>query len=159
MTPVIVLSDGYLAHAAEPWRIPREADLPKFPVSYRTDPEGFHPFLRNPETLARPWVKPGTPQLEHRIGGLERDYDSGHISYDPDNHARMTKARADKIAGIARDIPLQEVALGYDHGALAVDGSASPFVPIHEDLKNARDERQDVSHDHVTYLSPLLMRF
>src|SRR6266850_1121825 len=101
MTPVIVLSDGYLAHAAEPWLIPREADLPRFPVTYRTEPEGFHPFLRDPETLARPWVKPGTPELEHRIGGLERDYDSGHISYDPDNHARMTKARADKIAGIA----------------------------------------------------------
>src|SRR5467141_2970742 len=90
MTPVILLSDGYLAHAAEPWLIPREAELPRFPVTYRTDPEGFHPFLRDPETLARPWVKPGTPQLEHRIGGLERDYDSGHISYDPDNHARMT---------------------------------------------------------------------
>jgi len=154
MTPVIVLSDGYLAHAAEPWRIPREADLPKFPVSYRTDPEGFHPFLRNPETLARPWVKPGTPQLEHRIGGLERDYDSGHISYDPDNHARMTKARADKIAGIARDIPLQEVALGDDHGALVVVGWGSTFGPIHQAVKIARDEGRDVSHVHVRYLSP-----
>jgi len=154
MTPVIVLSDGYLAHAAEPWRIPREADLPKFPVSYRTDPEGFHPFLRNPETLARPWVKPGTPQLEHRIGGLERDYDSGHISYDPDNHARMTKARADKIAGIARDIPLQDVALGDDHGALVVVGWGSTFGPIHQAVKIARDEGRDVSHVHVRYLSP-----
>src|SRR6266702_665074 len=154
MTPVIVLSDGYLAHAAEPWRIPREADLPKFPVSYRTEPEGFHPFLRNPETLARPWVKPGTPQLEHRIGGLERDYDSGHISYDPDNHARMTKARADKIAGIARDIPLQDVALGDDHGALAVVGWGSTFGPIHPAVKIARDEGRDVSHVHVRYLSP-----
>jgi len=154
MTPVIVLSDGYLAHAAEPWRIPREADLPRFPVSYRTDPEGFHPFLRNPETLARPWVKPGTPQLEHRIGGLERDYDSGHISYDPDNHARMTKARADKIAGIARDIPLQDVALGDDHGALAVVGWGSTFGPIHQAVKIARDEGRDVSHVHVRYLSP-----
>ena len=147
MTPVIVLSDGYLAHAAEPWRIPREADLPRFPVSYRTDPEGFHPFLRNPETLARPWVKPGTPQLEHRIGGLERDYDS-------DNHARMTKARADKIAGIARDIPLQDVALGDDHGALAVVGWGSTFGPIHQAVKIARDEGRDVSHVHVRYLSP-----
>ncbi len=154
MTPVIVLSDGYLAHAAEPWRIPREADLPKFPVSYRSDPEGFHPFLRNPETLARPWVKPGTPQLEHRIGGLERDYDSGHISYDPDNHARMTKARADKIAGIARDIPLQDVVLGDDHGALAVVGWGSTFGPIHQAVKIASDEGRDVSHVHVRYLSP-----
>jgi len=154
MTPVIVLSDGYLAHAAEPWRIPSEADLPKFPVSYRTDPEGFHPFLRNSQTLARPWVKPGTPQLEHRIGGLERDYDSGHISYDPDNHARMTKARADKIAGIARDIPLQDVALGDDHGPLAVVGWGSTFGPIHQAVKIARDEGRDVSHVHVRYLSP-----
>ena len=154
MTPVIVLSDGYLAHAAEPWRIPQEADLPKFPISYRTDPEGFHPFLRDPETLARPWVKPGTPRLEHRMGGLERDYDSGHISYDPDNHARMTKARADKIAGIARDIPLQDVAVGEDHGALAVVGWGSTFGAIHQAVKIARDEGRDVAHIHLRYLSP-----
>jgi 2-oxoglutarate ferredoxin oxidoreductase subunit alpha len=154
MTPVIVLSDGYLAHAAEPWRIPREADLPRFPVSYRTDPEGFHPFLRDPATLARPWVKPGTPQLEHRIGGLERDYDSGHISYDADNHARMTKARADKIAGIANDIPLQTVALGNDRGKLALVGWGSTFGGIHRAVQIARDEGRDVSHIHVRYLSP-----
>src|SRR6266540_4277992 len=154
MTPVIVLSDGYLAHAAEPWLIPREAELPRFPVSYRTDPEGFHPFLRDAETLARPWVKPGTPQLEHRIGGLERDYDSGHISYDPDNHARMTKARADKIAGIARDIPLQDATLGDDHGKLAVVGWGSTFGAIHQAVKIARNEQRDVSHIHVRYLSP-----
>jgi 2-oxoglutarate/2-oxoacid ferredoxin oxidoreductase subunit alpha len=154
MTPVIVLSDGYLAHAAEPWRIPQEAELPRFPVTYRTEPEGFHPFLRNPETLARPWVKPGTPQLEHRIGGLERDYDSGHISYDPDNHARMTQARADKIAGIANDIPLQGVSLGDDHGKLAVVGWGSTFGAIHQAVKIARDEGRDVAHIHVRYLSP-----
>ena len=154
MTPVIVLTDGYLAHAAEPWRIPKAADLPRFPVTYRTDPDGFHPFLRDPETLARPWVKPGTPQLEHRIGGLEKDYDTGHISYDPDNHARMTRARADKIAGIARDIPEQDVALGPDHGALAVVGWGSTFGPIHQAVKIARDEGIDVAHIHVRYLCP-----
>ncbi len=154
MTPVIVLSDGYLAHAAEPWRIPQEADLPRFPVRYRSDPEGFHPFLRDAETLARPWVKPGTPQLEHRIGGLEKDYDSGHISYDPDNHARMTKTRADKIAGIARDIPRQDVALGSDHGALAVLGWGSTFGAIHQAVKITRDEGRDVAHIHLRYLNP-----
>src|SRR5438874_1361491 len=154
MTPVMVLSDGYLAHAAEPWRIPKETDLPRFPVKYRTDPEGFHPFLRDAETLARPWVKPGTPQLEHRIGGLEKDYDSGHISYDPDNHARMTKTRADKIAGIARDIPRQDVALGSDRGALAVLGWGSTFGAIHQAVKIARDEGRDASHIHLRYLSP-----
>jgi len=154
MTPVIVLSDGYLAHAAEPWRIPQEADMPRFPVRYRSDPEGFHPFLRDAETLARPWVKPGTPQLEHRIGGLEKDYDSGHISYDPDNHARMTKTRADKIAGIARDIPRQDVALGSDHGALAVLGWGSTFGAIHQAVKITRDEGRDVAHIHLRYLNP-----
>jgi 2-oxoglutarate/2-oxoacid ferredoxin oxidoreductase subunit alpha len=166
MTPVVVLTDGYLAHAAEPWRIPKAADLPRFPVRYRTDPAGFQPFLRDAETLARPWVKPGTPRLEHRIGGLERDYDTGHISYDPDNHARMTKARADKIAGIARDIPLQTVALGNDHGELAVVGWGSTFGPIHQAVKIGRDEGRDVSHIHLRYVSPfprnlgdLLQRF
>src|SRR5437016_705642 len=154
MTPVIVLSDGYLAHAAEPWLIPREAELPRFPVTYRTEPEGFHPFLRDPETLARPWVKPGTPHLEHRIGGLERDYYSVHISYDPDNHAHLAKARADKIAGIARDIPLQTVALGADHGKLAAAGGGSPFGAIHQAVKIAQDEGRDVAHSHVRYVSP-----
>src|SRR5439155_432125 len=107
MTPVILLSDAFLAHAAEPWRIPDLDRLPRFPVRFRTEPAGFHPFLRDPETLARAWARPGTPGLEHRIGGLEKDYDTGHISYDPENHARMTRARAEKIAGIANDIPLQ----------------------------------------------------
>jgi 2-oxoglutarate ferredoxin oxidoreductase subunit alpha len=154
MTPVIVLSDGYLAHAAEPWRIPEEADLPRFRVAYRTDPAGFQPFLRDPETLARPWVRPGTPGLEHRIGGIEKDYDSGHISYDPDNHARMTQARADKIAGIARDIPLQTPTLGVDRGAVAVVGWGSTFGPIHQAVRIARDEGRDVAHIHIRYLSP-----
>jgi 2-oxoglutarate ferredoxin oxidoreductase subunit alpha len=154
MTPVMVLSDGYLAHAAEPWRIPNEADLPRFPVKYRTEPEGFHPFLRDSQTLARPWVRPGTPNLEHRIGGLERDYDSGHISYDPDNHQRMTQARADKIAGIANDIPVQTVALGNDRGKLAVVGWGSTFGSIHRAVQIARDGGRDVSHIHIRYLSP-----
>jgi 2-oxoglutarate ferredoxin oxidoreductase subunit alpha len=99
-------------------------------------------------------VKPGTPQLEHRIGGLEKDYDSGHISYDADNHARMTNARAHKIAGIARDIPLQEPALGEDHGQLAVVGWGSTFGAIHRAVQIARAEGRDVAHIHVRYLSP-----
>ncbi len=154
MTPVIVLSDGYLAHAAEPWRVPVEADLPRFPIAYRTDPEGFHPFLRDAKTLARSWVRPGTPGLAHRIGGLEKDYDSGHISYDPENHARMTQARADKIAGIANDIPLQTPTLGEDHGALAIVGWGSTFGPIHQAVRIAREEGRDVAHIHVRYMSP-----
>jgi 2-oxoglutarate ferredoxin oxidoreductase subunit alpha len=154
MTPVILLSDGYLAHAAEPWRLPDLAALPRFPVRFRTDPAGFHPFLRDPATLARAWAVPGTPGLEHRIGGLEKDYDTGHISYDPDNHARMTRTRAAKIAGIATGIPLQRVALGDDHGAVAVVGWGSTYGAIHRAVGEARDEGLDASHIHLRYLSP-----
>src|SRR5436190_6212548 len=154
MTPVIVLSDTYLAHAAEPWRIPEERELTRFPVRFRTDPTDFHPFLRDAETLARPWALPGTPGLEHRIGGIEKDFDTGHISYDPGNHHRMTQTRAAKIAGIARDIPPQDVALGEDRGALAVVGWGSTFGAIHEAVRRARDEGLTVAHIHVRYLSP-----
>ena len=154
MTPVVLLSDAFLAHAAEPWRIPDVDKLPRFPVRFRTDPAGFHAFLREPETLARPWVRPGTPGLEHRIGGLEKDYDTGHISYDPENHARMTRARAAKIAGIANDIPLQTVALGDDHGALAVVGWGSTYGALHQGVRRAREEGIDAAHIHLRYLNP-----
>src|SRR6266576_2931986 len=154
MTPVIVLTDAYLAHAAEPWRLPDAAALPRFPVRFRTDPAGFHPFLRNPGTLARAWAVPGTPGLEHRIGGLEKDYDTGHISYDPENHARMTRTRVAKIAGIANDIPLQQPALGEDHGAVAVVGWGSTYGAIHRAVDEAREDGLDVSHIHLRYLNP-----
>ncbi len=154
MTPVILLTDGYLANAAEPWLIPNVEELPTFPVRFRTDPEGFHPFVRDPRTLARAWAVPGTPGLEHRIGGIERDHDSGHISYDPDNHERMTQVRAAKIAGIANDIPLQETAEGPARGKLAVVGWGSTYGPILQAVRQAREEGLDVSHIHLRYLSP-----
>src|SRR5437870_4060002 len=154
MTPVILLSDAFLAHAAEPSRMPDLDRLPRFPVRFRTEPAGFHPFLRDAETLARPWARPGTPGLEHRIGGLEKDYDSGHISYDPENHARMTRARAEKIAGIANDIPPQSVSLGADHGAIAVVGWGSTYGAIHQAVRRARQDGVDASHIHLRYLSP-----
>ncbi len=154
MTPVILLSDGYLAHAAEPWRLPDVEALPRFPVAFRTDPAGFHPFVRDPATLARAWARPGTPGLEHRIGGLEKDHDSGHISYDPDNHQRMTRVRAAKIAGIANDIPPQAVQLGDARGALAVVGWGSTYGAIHEAVRHARAEGHAVSHIHLRYLAP-----
>jgi 2-oxoglutarate/2-oxoacid ferredoxin oxidoreductase subunit alpha len=154
MTPVMVLSDGYLANAAEPWRVPDAASLPTFPVRFHQDPEGFQPFMRDPETLARVWALPGTPGLEHRIGGIERGYDTGHISYDPDNHERMTQTRAAKIAGIAADIPLQAVSLGEDHGAMAVVGWGSTYGALHQAVKRVRAEGHAVSHIHLRYVSP-----
>jgi 2-oxoglutarate ferredoxin oxidoreductase subunit alpha len=154
MTPVILLTDGYLANAAEPWLIPDTDTLPTFPVRFRTDPNGFHPFLRDPKTLARPWAVPGTPGLEHRVGGIERDYDSGHIDYDPDNHERMTKVRAAKIAGIAKDIPLQQVSEGEPRGKLAVVGWGSTYGSILQAVRQAREDGLDVSHIHLRYLSP-----
>ena len=154
MTPVILLSDGFLANAAEPWLVPDAASLPQFPVTFRTDTEGFHPFARDPKTLARVWAKVGTPGLEHRIGGIERAFASGHISYDPDNHQKMTDVRAAKIAGIANDIPLQRTALGPARGKLAIVGWGSTFGPIHQAVKIARAEGLDVSHIHIRYLNP-----
>ncbi|GIW51205.1 MAG: 2-oxoglutarate ferredoxin oxidoreductase subunit alpha [Gemmatimonadales bacterium] len=154
MTPVILLSDGYLANAAEPWLIPDVETLPRFPVRFRTEVDGFHPYRRDPETLARPWAVPGTPGLEHRIGGIEKDYDTGHISYDPENHHRMTKARAAKIAGIANDIPLQRVSIGEDRGRMAVVGWGSTYGPIRQAVEQVRRQGYAVSQIHLRYLNP-----
>jgi 2-oxoglutarate ferredoxin oxidoreductase subunit alpha len=154
MTPVILLSDAYLASAAEPWLLPDPGTIPSFPVEFRTDRAGFHPFVRNPLTLARAWAVPGTPGLMHRIGGLERDYDTGHISYDPDNHQRMTEVRAAKIAGIAKDIPLQAVAQGGPRGKVALVGWGSTYGVLHQAVKQLRSEGIDVAHIHLRYLNP-----
>jgi 2-oxoglutarate ferredoxin oxidoreductase subunit alpha len=155
MTPVIVLTDGYIANAAEPWLIPDFDDYEPFPVTFRKDPEGFHPFLRDPKTLARAWAVPGTPGLEHRIGGIEKDYDSGNISYEPANHQRMTDVRRDKVLGIANDIPLQKVDQGNERGRLAVVGWGSTYGPISRAVSNARARKLDVSHIHVRHIWPL----
>ena len=155
MTPVMLLSDGYLANAAEPWQIPDVASLQAFPVSHYRDPEGFKPSLRDEATLARVWAKPGTPGTEHRIGGIERSFETGDISYDPANHQKMTDLRVAKVAGIANDIPLQEVCFGNTSGRLAVVGWGSTFGAIHQAVKRARGEGLDVSHIQVRYISPL----
>jgi 2-oxoglutarate ferredoxin oxidoreductase subunit alpha len=155
MTPVMLLTDGYITNASEPWRIPGPSSHERFDVEFRTNPENFHPFLRDNTTLARPWVKPGTPELMHRIGGIERSYDSGHISYDPDNHQKMTDVRAAKINGIADDIPEQEVEVGTPGGKLAVVGWGSTFGPINRAVNNTRDDGYDVSQIHLRYIWPL----
>jgi len=155
MTPVIALSDGYIANAAQPWEVPDVAEIEPFPVDFRTEVEGYQPFLRDPDTLSRPWAAPGTPGLEHRIGGIERDYDSGHISYDPANHQRMTDVRMAKIAGIAKDIPLQEVEQGPTSGRLAVVGWGSTYGPIGRAVDVMRQQGYDVSQIHIRYIWPL----
>ncbi len=155
MTPAILLTDGYIGNAAEPWLIPDFESFESFPVEFRTDPEGYQPFLRNEKTLARPWATPGTPGLEHRIGGLEKDFDTGHISYDSANHQRMTEIRAAKINGIADDIPLQTVEEGDDKGEMAVVGWGSTFGPINRAVSALRDEGGKVSHIHIRHIWPL----
>ncbi len=155
MTPVILLSDGYMANASEPWLVPDINDYEPFPAKFETNPEGFAPANRDPETLARVWAKPGTPGLEHRIGGIEKDFDSGDISYDADNHQRMTDLRKDKIEGIANYIPKQEVSQGNSKGKLAIVGWGSTYGAIHQAVKRCRQEDLDVSHIHVRYMNPL----
>ena len=155
MTPVLLLTDGFLANSAEPWKIPDITTIKPFPVQFRREPEGFHPFLRDPATLARAWAVPGTPGLEHRIGGIEKHYDSGNISYDPENHHKMTKVRAAKIAGIADDIPAQKIEQGEDTGDLLVVGWGSTFGAISQAVLGARRSGLKVSHLHIRYMNPM----
>jgi len=156
MTPVILLTDGYLANGAEPWKIPSAADLPKIDVSFASERSpGWHPYLRDEATLARTWAIPGTPGLEHRIGGLEKSYDSGNISYDPDNHHKMTKVRAAKIAGIANDVPEQHVDVGEETGDLLVVGWGSTYGAITQAVRRARADGHSVSQVHIRNLWPL----
>ena len=155
MTPVILLTDGYLSNAAEPWRIPDVDSLERFPVTFRTEVEGFEAYMRDGETLARPWAIPGTPGLEHRVGGIEKDYGTGNISYDPENHQRMTDVRAAKVAGIANGIEPQAVACGpEDGGELVVVGWGSTFGAIDQAVRGASEAGKSVAHIHVTHLNP-----
>ena len=154
MTPVILLTDGYLANGAEPWNIPRFDELPPIPVTFRTDPEGFFPYLRDPQTLARPWVRPGTPGLEHRIGGIEKADVTGNISYDPANHELMTKHRARKVEAVAQDIPATLVR-GESTGDLLVVGWGSTYGAIAAAVDDLRGQGRRVSHVHLRYLNPL----
>jgi len=154
MTPVIVLSDGYLANGAEPWRLPDLADLPEIPVEFRTDPRGFFPYLRDPATLSRPWVIPGTPNLEHRIGGLEKEYLTGNVSYAPTNHEQMVRVRARKIAGVVHEIPPTKV-FGPESGDLLVVGWGSTFGPIEAAVRQAQAAGKRVAHAHLRHLNPL----
>jgi 2-oxoglutarate ferredoxin oxidoreductase subunit alpha len=153
MTPVVFLSDGYLGSGSEPWRIPHVDDLPKIVIHFASDAKDFHPYTRDPETLARPWAIPGTPDLEHRIGGLEKSDVYGNVSYDAENHMRMVMNRANKIAGIARDIPDVEL-IGDRAGELLVLGWGSTYGAILSAVQRARGQGLSVSHAHLRYLNP-----
>lgn len=155
MTPVVFLSDGYLGNSSEPWRIPALAGLPRIDVRFATDPETFRPYARDPETLARPWAVPGTPGLEHRIGGLEKSDITGNVSYDPENHHRMVTLRAERIARIAHDIPGVEV-FGEPEGDLLVLGWGSTYGFIRSAVQRVRThDGLAVSHAHLRHLNPL----
>jgi 2-oxoglutarate/2-oxoacid ferredoxin oxidoreductase subunit alpha len=154
MVPVIILSDGYLANGAEPWKIPDVSELPEIPVHFETNTEDFHPYRRNPTTLARPWAIPGTPGLEHRVGGIEKQDVTGNINYDPLNHERMVRLRAAKVEAVADDIP-DAVPAGDQSGDLLIVAWGSTHGPITAALKTAREKGQSVGHVHLRHLNPL----
>jgi 2-oxoglutarate ferredoxin oxidoreductase subunit alpha len=157
MTPVFFLSDGYIANGAEPWKFPSASDLPEFKVAFAKNElkegEKFLPYKRN-EKLARPWAIPGTKGLEHRVGGIEKENETGNISYDPDNHEFMVKTRQEKVDNIANYIPLQTIDNGKEKGKLLILGWGSTYGSIKTAVKEAIAEGYDVSHAHVRYLNP-----
>jgi len=153
MTPVVYLSDGYLGNGSEPWEIPSIESLPRIEVKFRTEKAGFYPYLRDERTLARPWAIPGTPGLEHRIGGLEKQHVTGNVNYDPDNHDFMVRLRAEKVARIAQDIPLIEVS-GAPEGKVLVLGWGSTHGAITTATEQLRAKGASVSSAHLRYLNP-----
>jgi 2-oxoglutarate ferredoxin oxidoreductase subunit alpha len=161
-TPVILLSDGYIANGSEPWKLPKVDELPDISVEFASEPNHerddgtleFWPYLRDPETLARPWAIPGTPGLQHRIGGIEKEDGSGNISYDPANHEKMVRLRAAKIAGIARDIPEVEVT-GDTDAELLVLGWGGTWGAIHSAVERVRRQGHKVAWAHLVHLNPL----
>ncbi len=155
MTPVFFLSDGYIANGQEPWLLPDASKLPAIPVKFRTDPNDYYVYQRHAETLARDWVKPGTPGLEHRIGGLEKDKLSGSVSYDADNHDAMVRVRAEKVARIAQEIPPSKVHGDADGGEVLVVGWGSTHGAIHTAVERLRAKGKPVSSLHLRYLNPL----
>ena len=158
MTPVILLTDGYIANAAEPWKVPDPASFTPFPVSFLDAKNGpddtLLPFARDAKG-ARPWIRPGTPGLMHRIGGIEKAPGTGNIDYSPESHQAMTDARRAKIDGVAQHIPPQDVALGNSTGKLVVVGWGSTFGPIHQAVRRGGAKGLDVSHVHVRHIWPL----
>jgi 2-oxoglutarate ferredoxin oxidoreductase subunit alpha len=160
MTPVLLLSDGYIANGAEPWKFPKASEIAEIKVSFaegEKNEEGnwkdYLPYKRD-EKLVRPWAIPGTAGLEHRIGGLEKEVDTGNVSYDPENHEKMTKLRADKVAKIADSIPAQHIDQGPEKGKLLILGWGSTYGSIKGSVKELNEEGYDIAHAHLRYLNP-----
>jgi 2-oxoglutarate ferredoxin oxidoreductase subunit alpha len=154
MCPVMLLSDGYIANGSEPWPLPNLASLPKFPVTHRTDPEGYFVYKRDEKTLARDWVIPGTPGLEHRIGGIEKDALTGNISYAPDNHEKQTRVRAEKVARVAQEIGELDLG-GADSGDVLVIGWGGTYGALRQAQQGLVAQGKKVSHAHLRWLSPM----
>jgi len=157
MTPVILLTDGYIGNASEPWKVPDPAAFEPFPVQFLKEPNGADrvlPYKRD-ERGVRPWIKPGTPGLMHRIGGIEKAIDTGNIDYAPDVHQAQTDARKARIDGVAAAVPAQELSLGEPVGKLLVIGWGSTFGAIHQAVRRARRKGLAVSHAHVRHVWPL----
>jgi 2-oxoglutarate ferredoxin oxidoreductase subunit alpha len=154
MVPVIILSDGYLANGAEPWRIPSLDEIPGIPVSFEKNPEGFQPYKRNPDTLARPWAVPGTKGLEHRIGGLEKQDVTGNINYEPLNHEHMVRIRAAKVEAIVQDIP-NALPNGDPEGDLLIVSWGSTYGAITQAVNGQREKGHKIGHLHLRHLNPL----
>jgi 2-oxoglutarate ferredoxin oxidoreductase subunit alpha len=154
MVPVIVLSDGYLANGAEPWKVPIIEELPEIPVHFETNPEGFLPYRRDPVTLSRPWAIPGTPGLEHRIGGIEKQDVTGNINYEPLNHEHMVRLRAAKVESVANDIP-PVIPEGDESGDLLIIAWGSTHGPITAALNAQREKGRRIGHVHLRHLNPL----
>ncbi len=155
MTPVMLLTDGYIANAAEPWKVPDPSSFAPMPAAFLEEKNAgdeLHPYKRDAKG-ARPWIRPGTPGLMHRIGGIEKAVETGHIDYSPGNHQAMTDARQNKVLGV--DVPNQDVSLGESAGKLAVVGWGSTFGPIHQAVRRSRAKGMDVSHIHVRHIWPL----
>ena len=153
MIPVMLLSDGYLANGSEPWEIPNLKDLPKIKLKTIKSSDNFEPYKHDKENMARPWAIPGTPGLEHRIGGIEKRNNSGNISYDPENHEQMVRLRNEKVNVIAKSIP-DLVPFGDESGEILVVGWGSTYGAIRTAVEDAREEGFSVSHIQLRYLNP-----
>ncbi len=153
MTPVFYLSDGYLANGAEPWAIPQMNELPKIEIKFATDPASFMPYARDEKTLARPYAIPGTPGLEHRVGGIEKQHKTGNVNYDPDNHHFMVKMRQEKVDRVVQDIPDVEV-FGEKSGKVLVLGWGSTYGSITSAVEKLQQEGKSVSSAHLRHLNP-----